>query len=117
MIGWLLGPIGRWVGLGAVLALAGGGWWVAHTVSQWRAAYRERPALVAERDAAVAETAAMVESARLTGAVLGRAEERVAETGRTAAKVRVIYRDAVRTDQTCAEWARQPVGCPLGAPQ
>lgn len=36
------------------LGLAGGLWWVAHTVSQWREAYRERPALVAARDAAVA---------------------------------------------------------------
>lgn len=37
----------------SALGLAAGLWWVAHTVSQWREAYRERPALIAARDAAV----------------------------------------------------------------
>ena len=54
MIAWLLArPRLLAYGLGA-LALAGGLWWVAHTVSQWREAYRERPALVAARDQAIA---------------------------------------------------------------
>ncbi len=106
---WLYGVAGA-----ALLGASGVAWWRVHA---WRAAYQERPALVAERDAANANLVAMQESARLTGAVLGRAEDRVAETGKAAGKVRVIYREAVRTDPTCVEWARQPVGCPIGGRQ
>lgn len=104
---WLYGAVAA-----AILGAGGLAWWRVHA---WRSAYQERPALVAERDAATENLVAMQESARLTGQVLGRAEDRVAETAKAAGKVRVVYREAVRTDPTCAAWAAQPIPCRLGA--
>ena len=113
MIAWLLArPKLIAYGLGA-LALAGGLWWVAHTVSQWREAYHERPALKARLADADARSAALAESARKVGEALARAEAAISGETVRAQRVRVVYRDAVRTDPSCAEWARQPVRCPL----
>lgn len=115
MIAWLLArPRLLAYGLGA-LALAGGLWWVAHRVSQWREAYRERPALEARIADADARSEALAESARRVGAVLAEAEAAISGETARAQKVRVVYRDAVRTDPTCAEWEKSKVACPLSA--
>lgn len=102
-----------WARLAGAAAIAGGLWWVAHRVSQWREAYHERPALQARVDDAEARTAALVESTQKVGAVLASAEAATAASAAAHQRARVIYRDAVRTDPSCAEWARQPVACPL----
>ena len=113
MIAWLLArPRLLAYGLGG-LVLAGGLWWVAHTVSQWRAAYRDRPAMLARVADAEARTAALVESSRKVGAILASAETAISGETVRHQRIRVVYRDAVRTDPTCAEWSRQPVRCPL----
>lgn len=111
---WLLGPVGRWFGVGALVALLVGGWWVAHTVSQWQEAYRNRPVLEAAVAAAEARSEALVESARKVGAVLESAETQTAEASRAAGRIRLEYREAVREDPTCAAWAATPIACPLG---
>lgn len=102
-------------GLGA-LAAAGSLWWVAHTVSQWRAAYQERPALIRARDQAQAEIVAHVESSQKLMGVLADTEGQLdAERRRKSAVVRG-YREAVASDPTCAAWAATPIACPRGAP-
>lgn len=113
MIAWLLArPRLLAYGLGG-LVLAGGLWWVAHTVSQWREAYLERPALKARLADADARSAALAESARKVGEALARAEAAISGETVRAQKARVVYREAVRTDPTCAEWAAAPIRCPL----
>jgi hypothetical protein len=117
VIGWLLArPRLIAYGLGAI-GLAAGLWWGAHTVSQWREAYRERPALLEARDRARAESAALVESARIMGEIVARSEDRIAEAAKSTGKVRTVYRDAVRDDPSCAAWAATKIACPMaGAP-
>lgn len=102
-----------WARLAGAAAIAGGLWWVAHRVSQWREAYHERPAMEAAVADAEARTAALVESTQKVGAVLASAEAATAASAAAHQRARIIYRDAVRTDATCAEWSRQPVACPL----
>lgn len=114
MIAWLLARprlIAYGLAGAAILGAAGLVWW---RVSAWRSAYQERPALVAERDAAVATNAALVEAVHRAAEIGAEAEGRVETVTREAATVRTVYRDAVRTDPTCAEWARSPVLCPIG---
>lgn len=96
----------------AVMALAavvavGGGAKLYHEWSSGRDAIREAKRL---RD----QVAALQQSARRIGEVLGQTEAATVANNSQAAKVRIIYREAKRTDPTCAEWARQPVGCPIG---
>lgn len=100
----------------AGLAAAGSLWWVAHTVSQWRAAYQERPALIRARDQAQAEIVAHVESSqRLMGVLTDTEAQLDAERQRKARTVRV-YRDAVASDPSCAAWAAERIACPSGPP-
>jgi hypothetical protein len=61
-----------------------------------------------------AQVVALEQSAQLVGGVMAEAEGKVEAVDDIAAKVRIIYREAVRTDPDCAEWARQPIACPLG---
>lgn len=90
-------------------AILAGALWVRH---EWNAGQRARERLPQLQ----AQVAALEESARLTGTVMAQAEARVETVVKERERVRTVYRDAVRTDPTCAEWARQPVACPLGGP-
>lgn len=117
MIGWLLARP-RLIAYGlAGAALAGGLLWAGLTVRGWHRAAEALPSARAELVEAQATNAALVAAVHRAAEVSGAAEVKVEAAGRDSAKVRVIYREAVRTDPTCAEWARQPVGCPIGGRQ
>jgi hypothetical protein len=83
--------------------------WFRHEWNAGQAAQREAAALRAQ-------VSALEQSAQLVGGVMAEAEGKVLAASDKAAKVRIIYREAVRTDPDCAAWSRQPVACPLGAP-
>ena len=117
MIAWLLARP-RLIAYGlAGAALAGGLLWVGLTVRGWHRDSLALPAAREELAEAVATNAALVAAVHRAAEVSGAAEVKVEAAGRDSAKVRVIYREAVRTDPTCTEWARQPVGCPIGGRQ
>lgn len=117
MIAWLLARP-RLIAYGlAGAALAGGLLWVGLTVRGWHRDSLALPAAREELAEAVATNAALVAAVHRAAEVSGAAEVKVEAAGRDSAKVRVIYREAVRTDPTCVEWARQPVGCPIGGRQ
>lgn len=116
MIGWLLARP-RLIAYGlAGAALTGGLLWAGLTVRGWHRDARALPLARAELAEAVATNAALVAAVHRAAEVSGAAEVKVEAAGREAAKVRVVYRDAVRTDPTCAAWAAQPIPCRLGAP-
>lgn len=90
-------------------ALLAAALWFRHEWNAGQEAIREAAALRAQ-------VVALEQSARLVGGVMARVETDTSAAGDKAAKVRIIYRDAVRTDPDCAAWSRQPIACPLGAP-
>jgi hypothetical protein len=90
-------------------AILAGGLWLRH---EWN---KGREAIV-EAQALRAQVVALQESAKLVGNVMAQAESGIQAVEEKAGKIRIIYREAVRTDPDCAAWSRQPVACPLGAP-
>ena len=49
-------------------------------------------------------------------AALADAQGKVVEVVRWKTKTQTIYQEAVKNDQDCADWASQPIACPLGLP-
>ena len=116
MIGWLLARP-RLIAYGlAGAAILGGLLWVGLTVRGWHRDSLALPLARAELAEALATNTALVAAVHRAAEVSGAAEGRVETVGREAAKVRVVYREAVRTDPTCAAWAAQPIPCRLGTP-
>jgi len=116
VIAWLLARP-RLIAYGlAGAALAGGLLWVGLTVRGWHRDSLALPAAREELAEAVATNAALVAAVHRAAEVSGAAEVKVEAAGRDSAKVRVIYREAVRTDPTCAAWAATPIPCRLDAP-
>lgn len=56
---------------------------------------------------------ALIESAEKVGGVLAEAETRIETGAKPIEAARASYREAVRDNPTCAEWAKQPIACPL----
>ena len=114
MIGLLARP--RLIAYGlAGAALAGGLLWAGLTVRGWHRDARALPSARAELVEAQATNAALVAAVHRAAEVSGAAEARVETVATAAGKVRVVYREAVRTDPTCAEWHRTRIACPLVA--
>ena len=96
-------------------ALAGGLLWAGMTVRGWHRAAQALPEARRELAEAVATNQALVEAVHRAAEIGAEAEGRVETVTRESARVRTVYRDAVRTDPTCAEWAATRIACPLVA--
>jgi len=117
MIGWLLARP-RLIAYGlAGAALTGGLLWAGLTVRGWHRDSLALPLARAELAEALATNTALVAAVHRAAEVSGAAEARVETVATAAGKVRVIYREAVRTDPTCEAWSRQAIACPLGGGQ
>jgi len=93
--------------LGLLAGLAG-------AVKSCQGAREQLSAVELERDQAQANVAAYLEAARKAEERAASAEQHIADLGGVAQKVRVVYREAIRNDPTCAAWAAAPIACPLG---
>lgn len=114
MIGLLARP--RLIAYGlAGAALTGGLLWAGLTVRGWHRDSLALPSARRELVEAQATNAALVAAVHRAAEVSGAAEVKVEAAGRESARVRTVYRDAVRTDPTCAEWEKSKVACPLSA--
>lgn len=114
MIGWLMArPRLALYGL-AGAALAGGVLWAGLTVRGWHRDAQALPLARRELVEAQATNTALVEAVHRAAEVSGAAEVKIETVTRETAKVRTVYRDAVRADPTCAEWAAGKIMCPLG---
>ena len=102
LIAYLIGALG----------LAGGLWWAAHTVRQWREAYLEQPEIVAQRDAAVAKINIIGRDIERQAEENGRLER---ETIRLRADAAAAARDFARRLLQAASRSSRPV-CPTTAP-
>lgn len=96
-----------------LLALLAG---LAGAVKSCQGAREQLSAVELERDQARANAAAHLEAARLADERAATAEQHVADLAGVTQKVRVVYREAIRNDPSCAAWAAAPVLCPLGLP-
>lgn len=92
----------------SALGLAVGLWWVSHTVSQWREAYRERPALIAARDAAVK---AQEKSEQAVQAQVARNQEIERETNDALRRAGIAARDLADRLLHYQTTVRRPI-CP-----
>ncbi len=94
-------------------ALTGGLLWAGLTVRGWHRDSLALPSARRELVEAQATNAALVAAVHRAAEVSGAAEARVETVATAAGKVRVVYREAIRTDPTCEAWSRQKILCPI----
>jgi hypothetical protein len=95
------------VALAAVLLIGAfvAGW----TTNAWRVKAAHEQELRAMLDAGA-------KVVRQREAVIATVNERLAEVEAARAKVKIIYREAVRNSPDCKAWSEQAIRCPLSSP-
>ena len=120
----MLGLEARYVtGFAFAIGLAFGGWTV-HT--SWKARHnayvagvereageRHATAVRVLGDAVARQQAALDAEAERAAAAEARADAAEADLRGALGRTRVVYRDALQSNPSCAAWAAQPIPCPV----